>query len=97
MEKAKFFQERQNLIGAKKQKLSHLEKEKLQAEMRQLIIDINQTMEDRNKTQSQQKKIIKQLVQEIASLESKNWDFFNKLRQIDAFLLQYYEKKTRKK
>ena len=97
MEKVKFFQERQNHLGVKRAKISQSQKEQIQLEMRQLIIDINQTMEERNKTEMQQRKLIKQLNLDITSLETKNWEFFNKLREIDAFLLQYYEKKTRKK
>ena len=40
---------------------------------------------------------MKQLSQEITSIETKNWELYNKLREVDAFLLQYYEKKTRRK
>lgn len=51
MEKNKFFQEREGHIGSRKQsKLPPKDKDKLQKEIKELIVEINNTIEDRNRT-----------------------------------------------
>ena len=45
----------------------------------------------------EKKQQIKLLAAEASGLEAKNWEYYNKLREIDAFLLQHYEKKARRK
>ena len=63
MEKIKFFQEREGHIGQKKQKGTTMDKGKLEQQMRQLISEINETMEERNKTETDKKQQTRQLNQ----------------------------------
>ena len=101
MEKSKFFQEREREMSMhhhKKKSLGgEISRQKLEEEIKDLIQDINTAIGDRNRTEQDKKLKIKALTSEISSLEAKNWELCNKLREIDNTLLNYYDKKSRKK
>lgn len=80
MEKTKYYQEKDGHIGIKRQKMSQRERARIEEEMRQLISAINETMEERNKTESEKKQQAKHLTTEASTLETKNWDLCNRLR-----------------
>lgn len=54
-------------------------------------------MEERNRLEAEKKVMAKALAAEIVGLEGKNWELCSKLRDIDSYLLQYYEKKSKRR
>jgi hypothetical protein len=68
MEKIKFFQDREVHVGSKRQRLSQKDKDKIEQEMKQLISDINDIIEERNKTETEKKTQAKHLAADVTSV-----------------------------